>query len=179
VRGKRVVVEKEDHVCTLTGHLGAVFSVAFSPDGRYLASSSDDSTIKLWEIIRGESGMVKERCVATLSGHTNNVWSVAFSGDGRHLASGSSDETVKLWAITRGGNGGEGNGAGGIVCVATLSGHATRTSYVMSVAFSGDGRYLASGNDDKTIKLWTLTVGGRGGAVAVAEATCIGRTQTT
>ena len=100
---------------TLTGHLGAVFSVAFSPDGRYLASGSDDSTIKLWEIIRGESGMVKERCVATLSGHTNNVWSVAFSGDGRHLAGGSSDETVKLWAITRGGNGGEGNGAGGIV----------------------------------------------------------------
>jgi len=121
----------------LSGHTGSVYSVAFSPDGRLLASGSSDWTIRLWDVGTGQ-------VVRTLSRHTDSVYSVAFSPDGRLLASGSWDRTIRLWDV----------GTGQVV--RTLSGH---TYSVSSVAFSPDGRLLASGSDDRTIRLWDVGTG--------------------
>jgi WD40 repeat protein len=78
---------------TFEGHILAVTSVAFSPDGKHLASGSGDGTIKLWDVATRQE-------VRTLKGHTRGVTSVAFSPDGKLLASGSWDGTIKLWDIS-------------------------------------------------------------------------------
>jgi WD40 repeat protein/subtilase family serine protease len=136
---------RPDIVWMRGGHSDRVYSVAFSPDGRLLASASgiDDNTIKLWRVSDGA-------LVRTLTGHTGWVTSVAFSPDGRLLASASGswdwdgDRTVRLWRVSDG------------ALVRTLTGH---TDTVTSVAFSPDGSLLASGSDDSTIKLWRVSDG--------------------
>ncbi len=78
---------------TLQGHSNGVASVAYSPDGNYLASGSQDKTVKLWSCSAGY------REITTLRGHKNYVCCVAFSKDNIYLASGSEDNTVKLWNV--------------------------------------------------------------------------------
>ncbi|WP_414624789.1 AAA-like domain-containing protein, partial [Calothrix sp. CCY 0018] len=121
----------------LTGYQDTVLSVAFSPDGKTLASGNGDKTIKLWNISSG-------KIISTLNGHQDTVLSVAFSPDGKTLATGSVDKTIKLWNISSG------------KIISTLDGH---QDTVLSVAFSPDGKTLASGSHDNTIKLWNISSG--------------------
>jgi WD40 repeat protein len=80
----------------LTGHTRSVSSVAFSPDGHTLASGSDDSTVRLWNVTDPARPTPLGQ---PLTGHTRSVSSVAFSPDGHTLASGSDDNTVRLWSL--------------------------------------------------------------------------------
>src|SRR5687768_11230792 len=85
-----LVVGADAEARTLKGHEGSVLSVAFSPDGTVLASSSRDATIKVWDVPSGKL----ER---TLTEHAEDVYSIVFSPKGDLLASGSGDKTIKLW----------------------------------------------------------------------------------
>jgi WD40 repeat protein len=133
-------------ITTLKGHKNSVPSVAFSPNGKFLASGSGgvweeglsveellaERVVKVWEV-----GSWRE--VATLRGHDDSVLSVNFSPDGKFLASGSRDKTVKVWEV------------GSWQKVATLKGHG---GDVYSVSFSPDGKFLASGSGE--VKVWEV-----------------------
>ena len=121
----------------LKGHLDFVHSLAFTPDGRLLASGSGDTTIKVWDPGTGEE-------LRTLAGHTNWVEALAAGPDSRTLLSGSGDETVKLWDLFTGEE------------LKTFTGHANRVTFVAEAA---DGGTALSGSDDDTLRLWDLASG--------------------
>ena len=157
-------VKTDEQPRTLTGHSGYVLSVSFSPDGKTLASGSADQTIRLWNVKTDEQPR-------TLTGHSGYVLSVSFSPDGKILASsskdktikpdgqilasGSADQTIKLWNVETGEE----------ICwdvpslgkkICDLTGH---SSDVYRISFSPDGKTLASGSADQTIRLWNVETG--------------------
>src|SRR5215475_469280 len=121
-------------------HGGTVRSVAFSPDGKLLASASEDKTIKLWQVSTGKH-------IRLFNGHAGSVYSVAFSPDGKTLASSSeegNESALRLWEVNTG---------------RLIRSFEERNQWVTSVVFSPDGRMIASGSSEHKVKLWDVKSG--------------------
>lgn len=123
---------------TLTGHSDAVGIVAFSSDGKTLASGSKDKTIKLWDVAAGKLNR-------TLEGDSSAVWALAFNPDSTQLATGSFFWRVLLWNLKSG----------------DLIRTVEHDAAVWTVAISPNGKTLVSGSEDKKIKAWNIDTGKR------------------
>ncbi len=125
----------EDGLTTLQGHGSFVWSLAFSPDGSLLASGDNDGEIKLWEVKSGQ-------CLKTLRRASSPIGALAFSPDGKRLLS-SSDMVVTVWDVSSG------------YCLMPSSGRG-HVNWIRAMAFSRDGKLLATGNTDQNVKLWQV-----------------------
>ncbi len=134
----RVVPSRPRHLDVIVGApVVPCASVAFSPDGAFVAAGYSDGTVVVWDAATGGA-------VRVFEGHSDGVRSVAFSPDGRVLASVSDDKTVRLWSPDTG------------ELLRALEGP---SHGVRSVAFSPDGSVLASASDDTTVRLWSPDTG--------------------
>jgi WD40 repeat protein len=156
------------------GHSDHVHGVAWSPDGKRIASCSVDKTVRVWDASNGGN-------VLTYMEHSNPVYRVAWSPDGKRIASCSSDRTVQVWDASDGGNSFTYKGhAGGVdrvvwspdgkriasgakdttvrVWDASNGGHVFtyegHSNYIYALAWSPDGKRIASGSEDKTVQVW-------------------------
>ncbi|MBW4516296.1 MAG: protein kinase [Timaviella obliquedivisa GSE-PSE-MK23-08B] len=158
------------------GHQGAVRSVTFSAEGRYVLSGGDDQVIKLWMVATGE-------CLQTFRRHQGRISTVLFHPDRQHILSASDDQTIKVWEIATGQAKQTFEGHHDLTSMACspdglsvlagdnpiklwnmTTGHMTRTfeghqGAVRAVAFSPDGRFFLSAGDDQLLKLWEVKTG--------------------
>ena len=119
-------------IFTMTGHEADIKALAVSRDGRWIASGSDDGTVRVWTASTGQA-------VATLRGHDAAVLSVAFSPDSTRLISGGNDGAVRLWDVAT------------HEPILVLQGH---QGAVTSVAPTPDGTRILSGSADGTVWVW-------------------------
>jgi serine/threonine protein kinase len=129
-RGTRLV--------TYNGHSDGVDAVAWSPDGKRIASGSWDKTVQVWNASDGGQPF-------TYRGHSDNVNTVAWSPDGKRIASGSTDKTVQVWNASDGS------------LLFTYRGH---SDVVNAVAWSPDGKHIVSGAVDETVQIWNANDAG-------------------
>ncbi len=122
---------------TLHGHTAGLYDIAFSPDGKRLATASVDKTAKVWDVTTG-------RELLTLCCHADTVIGIDFSPDGTRIATASGDQTTKIWDAVTGKE------------LFTLRGHTGRSR---DAAFSPDGKRLATSSQDRTAKVWDVTTG--------------------
>ncbi|MFI6389713.1 helix-turn-helix domain-containing protein [Nonomuraea sp. NPDC050540] len=156
----------------ITGHTGAVYAAEFTPDGRLLATTGTDGTVRLWDV----GARHAPRPLAVLPG-SGGLLGAAIRGDGRLLATAGQDGTARLWDLAD---------PARPAAAATLRGH---EGEIRRVAFSPDGRTLASAGADRTVRLWDVTtparaerlsvLGGHGDGVSAAVFAPGGRTLAT
>lgn len=117
-----------------TSHQGRICALAYSPNQKFIVSSSGDKTIKIWSCLT-------KKLIKTLAGHNDTVWSVAVTPDSQIIASGSSDQTIRVWHLNH-------NKAPQII-------HGYQ-GWVTSVAINSQGNILVSSGTDGTVRLWNL-----------------------
>ena len=122
---------------TINAHSDAINAVVVSPDGRYAISTSQDKTLKVWDL-KNESELY------TLKGHSSAVNAVAVTPDGLYAVSASSDHSLKLWDLNKG------------VEQRTFTGHSDKVNAVTVIP---NGSYVVSASNDKTLKVWDLNTG--------------------
>jgi eukaryotic-like serine/threonine-protein kinase len=119
-------------VLIFTGHLASVNALTWSPDGKLIASASDDTYVQIFDASSGRRKII-------YSGHTEEVAAVGWSPNGKFIASGSQDTTVQVWNAASGAR------------ILTYKGHTDR---VNGVSWSSDSQSIASGSEDKTVQVW-------------------------
>src|SRR5262249_10850458 len=125
------------------GSGGALYSLAYSPDGKTLAAAGEGRTIQIWDIRT-------QKIRLSLNDNTGAVYAVRFSPNGKILASGNVGKTIKFW------NAEDGSLERTLQDPPLVVSH---QSTINSLAFSSDGTLLASASDDKTVKLWDCKSG--------------------
>ncbi|MEM8862511.1 MAG: hypothetical protein AAGD96_29715, partial [Chloroflexota bacterium] len=127
-------IDLDNPVQAFSGNVHNINSIAFSPDGKWLASGNDFTQIFVWDLnSSAEEGVL-------LEGHTSFIWTVSFSSDSNYLVSASDDNTVRVWDT------------GNLSAPSQLlEGH---EAFAWSAEFSPDSRYIASGSSDGTVRIW-------------------------